>query len=244
MAVAAATFSESIPAVIGIRTRHAAPAVQRSLSPAPSVPTMIASFGCSRRPSLTESRSVAPAPGVSATVRNPSASEPARDARPAQQPGPGQREDGTHADLDRPSIERVGAARGQQRTVPAKRRGVPNDRADVGVIDDVLQDHQPTAVQQILGGVPLLAVERGERAAVDVESRHRLGELLADQVDRHVRPAIQHVGEPGPPAFGEQKGARSMSRLDRPADHQSAFGYEQSGLGLDERRSEVSRSRT
>ena len=74
MADAEATFSESIPACMGIRARMSAPLVQCADNPAPSVPSRIAIlWSGDARSAATDARSRASGSRVSATVVKPSA---------------------------------------------------------------------------------------------------------------------------------------------------------------------------
>ncbi len=67
---------------------------------------------------------------------------------------------------------------------------------------------------------------------MDVEPGDRLGQRLVDQIDRHVRPAVDHVGQTLEPALGEQERPRPVPGLDRPPDDLLALGDEQPLLGL------------
>ena len=121
-----------------------------------------------RRPPRRAWRPVA---SVSATVVKPSA---LNDGSASYQSGSrvhGQGEDRAHGDLDRAAVERVGAARRQQDGVEPERRTAAEDRADVGVVDDVLE-HQHRARarrgpprRRAAGGARARPARRGARGS-------------------------------------------------------------------------------
>jgi len=68
---------------------------------------------------------------------------------------------------------------------------------------------------------------------MDVEARHALGEILADDEDRHVWPHLQHIVQASEPALGKKEGARPVSRLDCPVNDLLALGNEKPVLCLE-----------
>ena len=63
-------------------------------------------------------------------------------------PGPRQREDRAHRGLHRATVERVGAARGEERRVPSQRRDAPQDQPEVRRVDQVLTHDDPVGVRR------------------------------------------------------------------------------------------------
>ena len=59
---------------------------------------------------------------------------------------PGKVENRSHRHPNAASIERIGAARCDQKAVEAQSGGAANDRPDIGVIDDVLEDEQASSI--------------------------------------------------------------------------------------------------
>ena len=111
----------------------------------------------------------------------PAALEIRQGVVPVGQAGPGQGEHRAHGHLHRPAVERVGAPRREQHRVDAERGGAAEDGADVGVVDDVLADHDGAgALEHLVERGQRRARERGQRAAVDVEAGDLLGEGLGD----------------------------------------------------------------
>jgi len=140
------------PPAIGIRTARSARAAAPAESPSPSVPSTNASrLGAVARPPVQVDG--VRRPGVSATHCQPGRPDQVDPVRPGRQPGPRHLEHAAHRDPDRAPVERVRAARGDQhgiRTEPGRRA---DDRPDVGVVDDVLQDQRPPGAGQHFGRV-------------------------------------------------------------------------------------------
>ena len=141
-----------MPACIGMTARTSAPAVQCGDRPAPSVPSRMATLAPRLPARILRSRvqscghrgEVDGIRGQGQGHRGePGGPQQIGARRPVGQPGPGQAEHGAHAHLDRPAVERVGRPRRQQRPVPAEGGGVAQHGADVGVVDHVLDHHQP-----------------------------------------------------------------------------------------------------
>ena len=107
---------------------------------------------------------------------------------PVGQPGPRQAEHRAHRDLDRASVERVGAPRRQQHRVEPERRPAAEDRADVGVVDEVLEDQdRPGAVEHVGDRRQRSSYQRSQRTPVDVEPGDLLGQRLGDARSRAPR---------------------------------------------------------
>ena len=82
---------------------------------------------------------------------NPRRDEVRQGVVPVRQPGPRRGEDRAHADLDRAAVERVGAARREQHGVEAEGGAGAEDRADVGVVDEVLEhEHRAGAGEHVV----------------------------------------------------------------------------------------------
>jgi hypothetical protein len=145
---------------------------------------------------------------------------------PGGHPRVGNGENRPHRDLDRPAVERVGAARGQDHRIQAEGGGAAEDRADVGVIYQVLQ-YQDAARRrgQVGYGGQLLAVKRGKRAAVHAVAGEALGALVGDHVDRGV--TGREGGQVRAPGLGDQDRAKRIAGRDGAGDYLGAFGYEQ-----------------
>ena len=218
-----------MPAAIGMVARRSADCSQRDDRPWPSPPRTRATLS---RPRTASSSSTASGARVSATVVNPADDERRQRRLPGLEPRPGQREDRAHGDLDRAAVQRVGAARRQQDGVEAEGGARAEDRADVGVVDDVLQhQHRPGAGEDRVHRGQREPGERGQCAAVDVEAGDPLGERLGDHVAGRVR-AREHVGEAVEPARRHQERPRREAGLDRAPDDLLPLGQEQPVLGL------------
>ena len=178
--MAAATLRESMPARIGMIARRSAAGCHRDESPWPSEPSTSATLSS---PATASSIATASSARVSATVVKPARRQVRQGVVPVRQAGPRQREHRAHGDLDRAAVERVGAPRREQHGVEAERRAAAEDRAHVGVVDDVLEhQHRPRAGEHLVDGGQRRARERGQRAAVDVEAGDLLGQRLGDDV--------------------------------------------------------------
>ena len=221
-----------MPAAIGITARRDADVVQRGESPWPSVPSTRASRST---PDTASSTGTASSARVSATVVNPRASSCRQGVVPVVEAGPRHGEDGAHADLHRPPVERVGAARREQHGVDAECGAAAHDRADVGVVDDVLEhQHGPRRVEHLVQGGQGLALQGGQRASVHVEAGHLLGECLGHDEARRVG-VREHVGQPVQPAWCHHERPGHEAGLDGPSYHLLALGQEQPVLGLEVR---------
>jgi prolyl-tRNA editing enzyme YbaK/EbsC (Cys-tRNA(Pro) deacylase) len=154
-------------------------------------------------------------------------------AAPILESRPRQRKHCAHTDLDRSAIQRIGRARREQRTIPAQPGSVPQDRADIGVVDDMLQHDDALHPYQLSDAVPLLAMQRGQSPAMYVEARYLFGQILRHDEDRHGGPPLHNVAQPLEPALGQQKRPRLISRLDGASDDFLALGDEQASLGLE-----------
>ena len=142
--MAAATLSESMPAAIGITARRSADVSQRGDSPWPSEPSTSASRST---PGAPPPRSAtASSARVERDGREPGRRSAGRASYQSSSRVHGTVKTAPIADLDRPPVERVGAAGREQHGVDAERGAAAEDRADVGVVDDVLEDqHGPRA---------------------------------------------------------------------------------------------------
>ena len=153
---------------------------------------------------------------------------------PVGQAGPRQREDRTHGDLHGAAVERVRAAGREEHGVEAEGGAGAEDRADVGVVDDLLEDqHGAGAVEDLVEGGQRAPLERGEGAAVHVEAGDLLGERLGEDVAGGVR-GVEDVGQAGrASAAPSGRTARREAGLDRAAYDLLALGEEQAVLGLE-----------
>ena len=228
--MAAATLSESMPPAIGMIARRSADCLPARRQPVP----LRAEH--QRQPvhpgdRLLDGDGVV---GQGERHRGEAAlAQPREGVVPVRQPRPRQREHRAHRDLDRPAVERVGAARGQQDGVEAERRARPEDRPDVGVVDDLLQ-HQdgPGLCEHVVQRRERAALERGQRPAVHVEAGHLLGQLLGHHVAGRLR-GREHVGQAVEPARRHEEGAGPVAGLDRAPHHLLPLGQEQPVLGLE-----------
>ena len=106
---------------------------------------------------------------------------------PLRQPRPRHLEDRAHAHPHAAPVERVGAARAHQHRVGAEPGRGAEDRADVRVVDDVLEhDDEPGIGDDVRDRGERRPVHRRERAAMHGVSRELLGDLGLDDVDRRV----------------------------------------------------------
>ena len=152
---------------------------------------------------------------------------------PVGQASPRQREHRPHRHLHRATVERVRTPGGQQHGVDPKGGGRAEDRPDVGVVDDVLADHdRPGSLEHLVDGGQRGAGEGRQRATVDVEAGDLLGQCLADHVAGRVGP-FDDVGQPVQPARSHQEGPDRVAGLGGAAYDLLALGEEQSVLGLE-----------
>ena len=135
---------------------------------------------------------------------------------PVGKAGPRRGEDRAHADLDRASVQRVGAAWRQQYGVEAEGGAAAEDRADIGVVDNVLEHQYLTrAVEHLVEGRERTALERGERATVHVEAGDLLGQRLTDDVA-----ALIEVTDPDDPRLADYRDLRDVQlRTHLEAEH-------------------------
>ena len=167
--------------------------------------------------------------------REPDALEVGDAPRPRVDASPRHLEDGAHGDADRPAVQRIRAARGDQHRVDAERRGRPEDRPDVGVVDDVLEDQDPSRIgDEGIHGGQHWSLHRGERTPMQVEP----GELLDDVVlaDEDRDPVGlgrgDEVREVGDPPLGHEVAAGSVPGLQRPPDDLLRLGDVEPSLRL------------
>ena len=194
-----------MPARIGMIARRSADASQRDERPWPSEPSTRASRST---PATASSIGTESADRVSATVVKPRPDEVRQGVVPVGQAGPRRREDRAHADLDRAAVERVGAARREQHGVEAEGGARAEDRADVGVVDEVLEhEHRARAGEHLVDRRQRSALERGERAAVHVEA----GDLL-DQRPRTARSRARRLRSSTSSSPSSQRGAIRKER--------------------------------
>ena len=184
-ALAAATLSESTPPAIGIVTTVSAACSARRLRPSPSAPSSSATR--SGRSAANSSSATASSASASAARWKPRPLQDAAGLAPLRQPRPRHLEHGAHAHPHAPPVERIGAARRDEHGIGAEAGGAAEDRTDVGVIDDVLEDDDEPRIRDDLGhGRERRAVHRGQRAAVHRVAGQRLGDLGRDDVHRRL----------------------------------------------------------
>ena len=152
---------------------------------------------------------------------------------PVRQPGPRQREDRAHRDLDRPAVERVGAARGQQDGVEAERRAATGRsprrwcgrRSPPGPGRPGLRRARRPATGA--GGARARPAPRGA-----VEAGHLLCQRVGHHVTGRLRRRRQYVGQAVEPARRHEEGAgRWPASTARRTT--LALGQEQPVLGLE-----------
>ena len=141
MAAADATFSESTPRLIGIRTAWSAAASQRSDSPSPSPPISSATLSAGSR--LQRADRDRGRVGRQRQQPEPGRPQLGQAAAPVGQPGVRHGQHGAHRHLDRAPVQRVGAPRRKDHAIEPESRGAAEDRADVRVVDDVLKNDNP-----------------------------------------------------------------------------------------------------
>ncbi len=124
------------------------------------------------------------------------------------------------------AVERISGPRGQQRTVPAQARSTAQDRADIGVIDDVFQHHQPPQPQQICDLMPGLPMQGCQRSPVHMKAGHLLGQFLGHHINRDLRMHLEHIGQRLQPPLGQQERPRKKAGLNGPPDDLLPFGDE------------------
>jgi prolyl-tRNA editing enzyme YbaK/EbsC (Cys-tRNA(Pro) deacylase) len=111
--------------------------------------------------------------------------------------------------------------------MPAQTGSVSEDRPDIAVINDVLQNNEAPHRNELRNAVALFATQRGQRSAMHVKAGDLFGEILRHDVYRHGGPPPHNVVQTLEPTLGQQKGPRLVSRLDRAADDLLTLGYEQ-----------------
>ena len=115
----------------------------------------------------------------------PGRPQPGQAVVPAGHAGVGDGEHRAHGNLHRTPVERVGASRRQEHGIHAERGGAPEDCPDVSVVDKILQhDHPPGGGGQRRSLRERLAVQRGQRPAVDTVPGELLGGLVRDDIHR------------------------------------------------------------
>jgi hypothetical protein len=130
----------------------------------------------------------------------------------------------SHRDLDRSPVERIGTPGREQNGVEPQRGHVAEHRADVGVVDEVLDNHDPAcAVEDVESRPRFGTLECGQGASVDVKAGQRLDLCLVQHEARRVR-AAEHVRESVEPPRRHQERARPMSCLDGTAHDLLALG--------------------
>jgi hypothetical protein len=73
------------------------------------------------------------------------------------------------------------------------------------VIHDVLEHHHRARLgKQLVNRRQRQALERRQGASVDMEARHLLGQGFGEDEAGRIR-ALQHVGQPGQPAWSHQE---------------------------------------
>jgi hypothetical protein len=100
------------------------------------------------------------------------------------------------------------------------------------VINNVLQDDQSAQRQKLLDAMPLLTVERSQCAAMDMEARHLLREILGNDIDRSVGPSGEHIAQASQPALSQQERPGPVSGVDGATDHLFPLGNEETTVGL------------
>ena len=169
-----------MPAAIGITARRSADASQRDDRPWPSDPSTRARRST---PATASSMGTESGPRVSATVVKPRRGEVRQGVVPVGDPGPRRGEHRAHADLDRAAVERVGAPRCEQHGVEAEGGAGPEDRADVGVVDQVLEhQHRACSGEHVVHGRERPPAQRRQRPAMDVEAGDLLDQRLGQDV--------------------------------------------------------------
>ena len=219
-----------MPAAMGMVARRSADSSQCRERPWPSPPRTRATLSRPRTASSTGTESGA---NVSATVVKPAAESVGSAESHGLQARPGQREHRPHGDLDRAAVQRVGAPRRQEHGVEAEGGARAEDRADVGVVDDVLEhENGPGAGQDRVQRGSGNRASDASAPAVHVEAGDLLGQRLRDHVAGRLG-AGEHVTQAVEPARCHQERARGEAGLDRAPDDLLALGEEQPVLGLE-----------
>jgi prolyl-tRNA editing enzyme YbaK/EbsC (Cys-tRNA(Pro) deacylase) len=100
------------------------------------------------------------------------------------------------------------------------------------VVNDVLQDDQSLQRQEFLNAMPLLAVQRGQCAAMYMEARYLLREILGNDIDGSVGPSGEHIAQARHPALSQQERPGPVSGVYGATDHLCALGDEETLFGL------------
>jgi hypothetical protein len=153
---------------------------------------------------------------------------------PGPQPRPRHLEDRSHADADAAPVQRVGAAGGDEDGVGAEGRRRAEDRAQIGVVDDVLDhDDQPGAVQHGVEGRLGAAVESTQRPAVQSEAGRGAQQIRIALVDGRVDAGGgEQAFELRPPLRQDEERPRRVPALERPLDDAERLRHEQAVRGL------------
>src|SRR5690606_13344331 len=133
--------------------------------------------------------------------------------------------------------ERVGAPRGDEHRVDPERGRAAEDRPDVRVVRDVLEDRYPSCAREELGDRGLRgAVDDRESAAVQVEAREPLERRgLADEHRDRLTGSLgacDHVREALEPALGEQEGLDAVAGLEGAPHDERALRDVRPGRGV------------
>jgi len=154
--------------------------------------------------------------------------------KPAGHPGVPDGEHRAHRHLHRPAVKRVSTARREHHRIHAERGGAAKDRADVGVVDQVLQDDDAPGVGDHLGDRGQRpAGERRERAPVDAVAGHFLGDPVRDHINRHAGSGKDAQGlKVDQAAAGEQHRADRVASGGGTGDNFRSLRDEQAMFGL------------
>ena len=151
---------------------------------------------------------------------------------PLGQPCPRHLEHRAHADAHAAPVEGVGAPGRHEHRVRAEGGDRAEDRADVGVIDDVLEHHDPSRAREQLTGVGHLgALERGEGATVHAVPGDRLELLGLGEVHGDVE-GVEHRLQPWQPFLVHEHRPRTVPGADGTADDLRGLGDVQAVGGL------------
>ena len=201
IAHAVATFSESTPAAMGMRTVTSAVVRVAARSPAPSAPSSRARAGGHGQRG-----------DVDAVVRVQRDQREARGAHPRQRrvpvrhARPREQQRSAHGDADRLAVQRIAGRRRQQGAGGAERARRSQHAAHVVGIADVLEQDEPSrhAGEHVVDGRLRAADAQRHAAAVEVESHDGLQHRRRRQVHRDVGALRQCVGERRTGRVGQQ----------------------------------------
>ena len=146
--------------------------------------------------------------------------------------GPRHLQHGAHTHSHAASVERIGAPWGDQHRVGSQPSDGTEDRADVGVVDDVFEDYDAPGIPEHLGDRPEgWAVHGREGSTMQVEAGQGLQERGRSHEHRDVVPGQKWL-KLGKPLLEHEQRSRPVTCRKSTRDNLRGLGNVQAALGL------------